>query len=141
MKKYYVYALTRNDSVFYVGVTIDMDRRLYQHRRSYGKQVSMQLLEEFYGEEDGALILERSWIKRYKDFGISLVNIANYEATKKLRTYKISDEHYFRAMEKAAMDGVTLSELISGFIEAYGAGKRSFVLFKKSGIKEFFINE
>lgn len=91
MNKYYIYTLSCNGEVFYVGKTTNIERRLAEHikeskkkrnhkeRRidillSENKEVIISIIDEVEkGTEDH---WEKYWISEYKNNGINLCNMS-----------------------------------------------------------------
>lgn len=89
MKKYYIYKLSHNDVVFYIGKTSDINRRLLEHlkeakkQRNYkerhinkllndNKDIQISIIEEVdNGLEDDR---EKYWISHFKNIGVHIYN-------------------------------------------------------------------
>lgn len=74
MTKYYIYILTLNGVVFYVGVTDNPTIRQKRHESVYGKDVKMEIKEEYFGSKKTAILLEDFWAAKYIDLGATLHN-------------------------------------------------------------------
>jgi len=129
MNQYYIYVLERGDNTFYVGYSIDIEQRFKQHKVKFGSDISIKVVDSYYGSDETARALEDFWIKKYKDLGIPLVNIQQYGDKRVARSYKISDLIYFKAMERAKNEGTTLSELIEQVVTQYSEG-HNIIAFK-----------
>lgn len=89
MNKYYIYTLEYKDKIFYVGKTIDTNKRLYKHKKesinkrtikekyinkilSNGNDISINIIDEVdIGTED---FWEIFWIQQFKIWGFKLYN-------------------------------------------------------------------
>lgn len=69
-KRNKIYHLERNGVPFYVGKTMAPNRRLSNHKRTYGSDIKMIVIDE--GEEYGEL--ENQWIEHYTQLGYKLKN-------------------------------------------------------------------
>ena len=86
MKSYYVYIITNwNNRVMYIGVTNDLERRIYEHKNKlidgFTKKYNVNKLVYFETTEDieTAILREKElkgWIRRKKD---ALVETKNPE--------------------------------------------------------------
>ncbi|MCA9385216.1 GIY-YIG nuclease family protein [Candidatus Dojkabacteria bacterium] len=84
--EYYVYILaSKRNGTLYIGVTNDLSRRVYEHRRSKGKSFSSKYLinklvyyEEFDSISD-ALQREKVLKKWYRKWKIELIESVNSE--------------------------------------------------------------
>ena len=84
MKQYYVYLLTnKGNTVLYTGMTNDLQRRLYEHRKgpveSFTKQYHVHKLVYFETTPDVRAAIERekqikSWSRKRKDALIATMN-------------------------------------------------------------------
>jgi hypothetical protein len=68
--KYYIYTLSQNNVIFYVGKTTNLKTRLSNHRTVYGYNV---VLEEVDNVEDWKF-WENYWIQQFKQWGFKLIN-------------------------------------------------------------------
>jgi len=74
MKFYFIYALTRDDIVFYIGKTENLNRRLIEHKKTYGVNIKITKVAEYYVNCKEIFLIENEWIKRYIDSGVILLN-------------------------------------------------------------------
>jgi predicted GIY-YIG superfamily endonuclease len=131
MKKYYIYSLLKDGEVFYIGYTSDTKTRLYKHQTAFGSDVCMNVLEEYFGYRKGALQLELNWVAKYLSLGAKLVNGNKRDGELKITfTYACRPSVREMAMQKAASDGKTLSEIIDQMLESYVDG--DFEIIKKT---------
>jgi len=85
-RQYYVYILTnKSNKVLYIGVTNDLERRMYEHKNKmvdgFTKKYNLNKLVYFEGTTDVRSVLERekqlkNWHRSWK---INLVNEFNSE--------------------------------------------------------------
>ena len=83
MKKYYVYILTNQSRTLYTGVTNDLERRVFEHKKEilpgFTKRYKMHKLiyyEEF-PDPRSAILREKEikgWIRKKK---VDLINLSN----------------------------------------------------------------
>jgi hypothetical protein len=73
MKKYYIYTLSENNLIFYIGKTINLDKRLANHKITYGKNIVLEILEETYDWKTD----EKFWIEQFIQWGFKLKNKNN----------------------------------------------------------------
>ena len=85
MKKYYVYILASIKRVLYIGVTNDIERRMYQHREklvpgftSKYKVNRLVYLEEFNGIKE-AINREKQLKNWHRQWKINLIESTNPE--------------------------------------------------------------
>lgn len=73
-----VYALSKDNSIFYVGISTDLLKRLNNHKNKYGKDISMIYLNKIrstgrfsghYGRS-----LERYYISQFLAIGLPILN-------------------------------------------------------------------
>ncbi len=86
LKSYYVYILTnKNNNVLYIGVTNDLERRVYEHKNKLdeGFTAKYNLSKLVYFEETGSIesaILREKQLKRWhRDWKINLIKENNPE--------------------------------------------------------------
>ena len=70
MKKYYIYTLSKNELIFYIGKTSNLDKRLANHKIKYGKDILLEILEETTNWR----LSEMFWIEQFRQWGFSLEN-------------------------------------------------------------------
>ena len=70
MKKNYIYTLSQNGIIFYIGKTNNLDKRLSNHKITYGKNIVLEVLEE----TDNWKSDEKYWIEQFKQWGFKLEN-------------------------------------------------------------------
>lgn len=70
MKKYYIYVLSINKLIFYVGKTIDLNKRLANHKITYSKDVLLEVIDE----TDDWRWCEMFWIEQFRQWGFNLNN-------------------------------------------------------------------
>ena len=83
-KSYYVYILTnKNDSCFYIGVTNDVFRRVYEHKSKLNQGFSFKYklkkliyYEEFFDVEE-AITREKQLKNWHRDWKLNLVRKTN----------------------------------------------------------------
>jgi len=71
---YFIYTLSKNGDVFYVGITKNLNRRFTDHKLVYGKDIEINKVDEFYGDSENAALIERNWIKKFISYGCKLIN-------------------------------------------------------------------
>lgn len=78
MNEWVIYAL-RNDEgeLFYVGFSRDHNRRLKEHRTTYGRNITIEVLQRGSGGRDSWSEHEKRWIKDLRSLGYELTNIAH----------------------------------------------------------------
>jgi hypothetical protein len=126
MKKYYIYVLTKEDVVFYVGVAGNLENRRAKHLKRFGRLFEMNVVDQYYGKKDTAHALEMFWIKKYRDLGYELANIcgvATDDDLKRSFTYSGDLETRMAAECKAKKQGMTFSELVEKLLKAYISGE------------------
>ena len=86
LKSYYVYILTnKTNNVLYIGVTNDLERRVYEHKNKLveGFTAKYNLSKLVYFEETGSIesaILREKQLKRWhRDWKINLIKENNPE--------------------------------------------------------------
>jgi len=87
-----VYILERNNEIFYVGKAGKPDVRLDQHRRVFGSDITMRVIEWV----DASIVekVERFYIGFYLDKGCKLVNKAKLNRVKWLQQGDYRDMDY-----------------------------------------------
>ena len=70
MEKYYIYTLSINESIFYIGKTKDLNKRLANHKITYGKNILLEVLDE----TDDWRWCEMFWIEQFRQWGFNLSN-------------------------------------------------------------------
>lgn len=70
-KNWVIYAL-RRDSIFYIGRSFNIKRRLQEHRKKFGKDFICEILE--HGTGEGFNEAEQKWIARFLNDGFVLDN-------------------------------------------------------------------
>ena len=68
----YIYALSKDDKIIYVGLTKQKKKRLTTHSYRFGKDIEMITLEKCANSD--SLQREAYWIQYYKDLGCTLEN-------------------------------------------------------------------
>lgn len=90
--RYYLYALTKNDDIFYIGITCNLDSRLKSHIKRFGDLTDMVILYKsdvergWYGCSSYMQKIESALINICIDNGINLLN--------KIKSYKFNRCHY-----------------------------------------------
>jgi len=130
MKKYFIYTLSKNDVVFYVGITTNIRLRIKDHRVSYGDDIVLVVIDKYTGTLDTASALETTWIKKYRDLGVKLINLKQRKIVRNSRSYKTTDLVYRDAMERANREKTPLAKMIEEVVEAYGDGAFSVSFIK-----------
>lgn len=76
MNKWVIYALLDGEGkAFYVGFSRNHKRRLKEHRATYGRVITMEILQEGEGDESSWTEHEKRWIKQYRELGHKLQNM------------------------------------------------------------------
>ena len=88
MDKFFIYTLEKNGIVFYVGLTMDMDKRLTQHKVKHGKDITMKCVDTYEGGPEAAFFLEGFWIKKLVDQGVALINHMRRDPNKQIISRK-----------------------------------------------------
>jgi hypothetical protein len=70
MKMYYIYTLSKNNLIFYIGKTIDLDKRLANHKITYGNNILLEVLDETTDWKS----VEMFWIEQFRQWGFYLEN-------------------------------------------------------------------
>jgi hypothetical protein len=70
MKKYYIYTLSKNGLIFYIGKTLDLNKRLANHKITYGNDILLEVLDETTNWKFD----EMFWIEQFKQWGFKLEN-------------------------------------------------------------------
>jgi len=90
----YIYTLSKNGAVFYVGQTLAPEVRQTTHLLNYrGNGISFEIVEEFSAGEDAykkeMFNLERYWIDQFRQWGFLLINqrgnLSVYDGIKKTK--------------------------------------------------------
>ncbi len=76
-RQYFIYTLIKGETVFYVGITDDISRRLKDHIRDFGGDIKIEKIDEYFGLFAPACSLEEYWIKNHRQRGFVLKNIKN----------------------------------------------------------------
>lgn len=71
----YIYYLIKNDNVFYVGKTKNISKRKSLHRKLYGRDIDLLILDEV--EDINWGFWESYWISQFKTWGFQLENKNN----------------------------------------------------------------
>ena len=85
MKRYYVYIMTNRSRTLYTGLTSDLERRVYEHKRKLvpGFTLKYRILQQVYfevSEDIHAAIAREKQIKGWlRGKGIALIESANPE--------------------------------------------------------------
>ncbi len=121
---YFVYELLDQETPFYVGLTTDPERRIYDHvyawnktkkkgvylqnMFSLGRKPTLRIIEEV---EEKALGQQREtyWIETYTEQGIALTNIVHVEAKK--QTPKPKKEKRVKQVRKPRMRKMLIQEV------------------------------
>lgn len=87
-KKYYIYIMTnKSDNVFYVGVTNNLLRRVYEHKEKMIKGFTEKynlvklVYYEIYDDVITAITREKQLKRWHRDWKINLIMAANPELT------------------------------------------------------------
>jgi hypothetical protein len=70
MKKYYIYTLSKDKLIFYIGKTLNLDKRLASHKTTYGSDILLEVLDETTDWKS----TEVFWIEQFKQWGFNLKN-------------------------------------------------------------------
>ena len=70
MKKDYIYILSQNNIIFYIGKTNNIDKRLSNHKITYGEDIMLEILDE----TDNWKLDEKYWIEQFRQWGFKLQN-------------------------------------------------------------------
>ena len=85
MKNYYVYILTNNSKTLYIGVTDDLNRRLYEHRNKliegFTKKYNLTKLVYFetFNRIEDAIRREKQLKNWHRQWKINLIESINKE--------------------------------------------------------------
>jgi len=85
MKNYYVYILTNNSKTLYIGVTDDLNRRLYEHRNKliegFTKKYNLTKLVFFetFNRIEDAIRREKQLKNWHRQWKINLIEKTNKE--------------------------------------------------------------
>jgi hypothetical protein len=70
MRTYYIYILSKNGLIFYIGKTINVKKRLANHKITYGKEILLEIIDE----TDDWKMCEKFWIEQFRQWGFNLKN-------------------------------------------------------------------
>jgi hypothetical protein len=70
MKKYYIYTLSKNKTIFYIGKTLNLDKRLSNHKIKYGNDILLEVLDETTNWKSSEIF----WIEQFRQWGFYLKN-------------------------------------------------------------------
>jgi putative endonuclease len=85
MKNYYVYILTNKSKTFYIGVTNNLDRRIYEHKNKlidgFTKKYNLDRLVYFevFNNIEDAISREKQLKNWHRQWKINLVELVNKE--------------------------------------------------------------
>ena len=85
MKNYYVYIMTNNSRILYVGVTDDLNRRLYEHTNNlidgFTKKYNLTKLVYFetFNQIEDAIRREKQLKNWHRQWKINLIESVNKE--------------------------------------------------------------
>jgi len=85
MKNYYVYILTNKSKTFYIGVTNNLDRRIYEHKNKlidgFTKKYNLDRLVYFevFNNIEDAISREKQLKNWHRQWKINLVESVNKE--------------------------------------------------------------
>lgn len=74
MKIYFIYALKKGGKIFYIGYSANINRRLIEHKTTFGKDIEMEILEQKMCSRLEAYELEQKWIKEYSLMQVEIIN-------------------------------------------------------------------
>lgn len=74
MGTWFIYSLSKNGVVFYIGKTDSLNRRHREHMKVYGNDIAIEKLHEINCSLEDAFIFESKIIKEYLDKGFILEN-------------------------------------------------------------------
>jgi len=113
----FIYSLKdiKTGEIFYVGSTINVNQRLWNHKTLYGQNISIEVLEqvEFINRQE-LIKVEGKWIKYFIAKGIKLKNIhlsrepIKFKADCSVRLGDLVEP----LKNHAKMEGITLRKLI-----------------------------
>lgn len=67
-----IYALSKENYIFYIGKTINIPSRLYEHKQKYGSNIEIIILDEV--EDNEWIFWEKHYISLFKSWGYILKN-------------------------------------------------------------------
>jgi hypothetical protein len=67
-----IYALSKENYIFYIGKTINVHSRLYEHKQKYGSNIEIIILDEV--EDNEWIFWEKYYISLFKSWGYILKN-------------------------------------------------------------------
>jgi len=70
MEKYYIYTLSKDGLIFYIGKTLNLDKRLANHKTTYGNNILLEVLDETTNWKSEEIF----WIEQFKQWGFNLKN-------------------------------------------------------------------
>lgn len=70
----YIYYLAKNEIPFYVGKTKQTTRRRHGHYKTYGTEITLNVIDECENNKQIWKPLECYWIEQFKVWGFDLVN-------------------------------------------------------------------
>lgn len=73
MKKYYIYTLSKNKTIFYIGKTLNLDKRLSNHKIKYGNDILLEVLDETTNWKSSEIF----WIEQFRQWGFKVLNKNN----------------------------------------------------------------
>lgn len=74
-KKVYIYSLENKNNIFYIGKTNNTSRRRSIHRKNYGYEIELFIIDEVL--ENEWKFWECYWIQQFKAWGFELTNLNN----------------------------------------------------------------
>ena len=71
----YIYSLENKNGIFYIGKTKNISRRRSMHRKNYGYDTELFIIDEV--EDNEWKFWECYWIEQFKQWGFKLTNLNN----------------------------------------------------------------
>jgi hypothetical protein len=103
-------------------MTTNVELREIDHRAHYGDDIILSVLDTHDGSLDTATAIETSWIKKYRDAGVKLINKRQSATTRTPKSYKISQDIYNKASMRAKKERTTVANLVEEWLTDYSNG-------------------
>jgi hypothetical protein len=112
-----IYALLKKNYVFYIGKTINIHSRLYEHKQKYGIDIEMILLDKV--EDDQWVFWEKYYISLFRSWGYILKNKNNGGGGTTRGTFQKSQK-----LKKSKSKPIIQYDLQGNFIKEWESGKQ-----------------
>jgi hypothetical protein len=112
-----IYALLKENYVFYIGKTINVYSRLYEHKQKYGSDIEIIILDEVKDNE--WIFWEKYYISLFKSWGYELKNKNDGGGGTTRGTFQKSQK-----LKKSKSKAILQYDLEGNFIKEWESGKQ-----------------